>query len=53
VFLMNGAVLVLLTLWIRRKGWQNKDKLFLASGFIAPWIVNVAAVGMSFSLAVL
>ena len=53
VFLMNVAVLILLTPWIRRSGWQNKDQLSVANGFVAPWIVGLFAVGASFYFAVL
>jgi hypothetical protein len=53
VSLMNIALLVLLSLWIRRKGWQSKDHLSPISGFVIPWIVGLLTVGGSFYLAVL
>ena len=49
----NVAVLVLLTLWIRRNGWKDKDQLFIGYGIVGPLFVGLLSVGLSFYFGVL
>lgn len=53
VFIVNLVLLALLTIWIRRKGWENPDHLYLLRGFIVPWLVGLLCVGASFYLGVM
>jgi hypothetical protein len=53
VCLMNVAILILLTLWIRRRGWQDKDQLLIGYGIVGPWVVGLLSVGLSFYFGVL
>lgn len=49
----NVVALILLTVWIRRKGWQDKDQLFIGYGIVGPWVVGLLLVTVSFYFGVL
>jgi hypothetical protein len=53
MFVADGLLLILLTLWIRKVGWQDPDHLSVSKGFVVPWVVGLFAVGASFYFGVL
>jgi hypothetical protein len=53
VFCVDLGVLILLTIWIRKKGWEEPDRLHSWKGFFGPWLVGLLCVELSFIYGVL